>query len=1649
MDTFQAKVIDNTTYSYGFPIEENSSEVLIIRENYLIQMESALEGEAEILFVEGEEDSGKTILNALFAKKYSSSSISVFFNPHNDLDYETGYYCTNFVHQAKQILGEPINDSHLVTLEDYRHFKFPLLKYSKNKKKPIILIIDGLENVLGSHNDFISKLLQAIPFGEKTFKIVLSGDREKYLKYYPKLRKHYSETIRLTGFSSPEIKEYLGETYTSDIDLYGITKGLPGRLKTLKRLLSSGVKKVDEIVSSTDYSHWLEIDCNIIDFSNPQENAIVSLLTLGESAYTKREVVDICEVMPQIVDDFLQKQTILYVNNEQIKFVSNSHKKYLENLLMQNKSKVTEMLIRYYSTLDRKNSLIELPKLYAMSREWEKVIQILDEEYLPKIIERTGSLKLVNESLELGIQASQKMDEHDQLWRYSIQGSIVNELDNFQFWESEIKARISVNNFAGAITLAESAVLNIDRLRLLTLIAKQQKEVQKRVDEELILLIKDLYEITDLSAVGEKIYDIVSDLLYAIPNLAIEIIEKSSGKTSEEGINDWIITKLSIAAIDSDLKEGNKSSAKDTKKLEALQTLNNPMVKKINKAIAFLVGNYSSDKVIEEVTKLSDSEEKLRLLRLWLNNNRRNIEGIEKVIDLSLDQLVAASSSEVVNYDILKELSYQLPFIRNKEVQHRLYLRFIRLEKDVSSIGLTKNKYIYQLNKLHCDIKLGKPEPKRFLDQIVNEINGIKDILIRLEAFTEVHAKLTVVRRPEFTGTYNFIYAKILELAKVLYQETAHQFKVSNQFLHTIGNYNPQLSLKICSLINTQDRRERGRLLSLDAYLENNLKYVKIDILKVIEDSFEVQLSREASYLSILERFAEAKSLHYNVIQDILYFTEKLNDFRNPNKRLYGLILEYKIISKNDTWKKRLGKKLEAKIITTWQEIEAEWEKVDTGFFICTQLSGLNPEFSKIIFDKSEAVKKGSWIDSELVAYTYTLSLKVIIKAYEGLIKAKQHVRKDYDVLEDLIYRIPSEKRKMTLWSELGFLAYILSDDISKDIKNDHILPLLSSIDSKNYELDSLSESLVLLYLHDPQIAEEFIIKTSKLSQNRIYSEVCDFYLTKRSPFEIYENKVQKFKCNFSDIKKAINVAKKLTIDTDLYHNLGQICDAIKDSKKTINPVQQTQLVEDLEILIEEKFPDSKNIKHDGYKILSKLKVGLIKKHVNPKEYWPALIQEVQKIPNISDSLFIESVMLDEIPFNKINDGSQEKAKIFNSIINKLETISVNYEYIQRVIDITESMHNYNPTKWKEVVNKAFSLSGELNGGHEVYNSQRSIIDSMYRLDSRFAKDLMRTLDKNTKNNNIDKLLSDHYKSLEIADKIKNSKEVRDKEIESSKILVKSVVSALRSLNSDMTSPKKIKEITKYLIHGIKLPLHEVFPVYIYYLANCSKKYYESKSDGKLDNIHIQNFREAVNATNLIQLLSHRRKESELSTRKFFIDTEFSSQKLIRGGTREEAINFLRDWLMEQVEDFIIIADPYFEKEDLEILKLLMDSCDKDIMIDILGSKGGYEPEVELEFKNYWKKLSDQIPPFTNVTFCWIPEKNNDTPFHDRWLISKNSGMKLGSSINSLGYNKDTELTILKPTESLNIKEDTLSEYIRSRKREHNNQRIQYKSFNL
>jgi hypothetical protein len=98
-------------------------------------------------------------------------------------------------------------------------------------------------------------------------------------------------------------------------------------------------------------------------------------------------------------------------------------------------------------------------------------------------------------------------------------------------------------------------------------------------------------------------------------------------------------------------------------------------------------------------------------------------------------------------------------------------------------------------------------------------------------------------------------------------------------------------------------------------------------------------------------------------------------------------------------------------------------------------------------------------------------------------------------------------------------------------------------------------------------------------------------------------------------------------------------------------------------------------------------------------------------------------------------------------------------------------------------------------------------------------------------------------------------------------------------------------------------------------------------------------------------------------------------------------------------------------------------------------------------YSREWHKSFDQDPPDTQVVIAGI-RPGGDSPIHDRWWITKDAGLRIGTSFNGLGLAKDTELSSMRRDEVAEC-EVQLDSYLHGSVRSHNGQKIDLVSFPL
>ena len=115
----------------------------------------------------------------------------------------------------------------------------------------------------------------------------------------------------------------------------------------------------------------------------------------------------------------------------------------------------------------------------------------------------------------------------------------------------------------------------------------------------------------------------------------------------------------------------------------------------------------------------------------------------------------------------------------------------------------------------------------------------------------------------------------------------------------------------------------------------------------------------------------------------------------------------------------------------------------------------------------------------------------------------------------------------------------------------------------------------------------------------------------------------------------------------------------------------------------------------------------------------------------------------------------------------------------------------------------------------------------------------------------------------------------------------------------------------------------------------------------------------------------------------------------------------------------------------------------------ILTGKGVPEDEpggIEGAYRSAWSQLSESNPPVTEVAVVRA-RKSKKAPFHDRYILSRGSGLRLGTSINSLGR-RVSEISMFGEDEAVALARSS-QRFLARERREFEGDRLQYQMFEI
>jgi len=441
------------------------------------------------------------------------------------------------------------------------------------------------------------------------------------------------------------------------------------------------------------------------------------------------------------------------------------------------------------------------------------------------------------------------------------------------------------------------------------------------------------------------------------------------------------------------------------------------------------------------------------------------------------------------------------------------------------------------------------------------------------------------------------------------------------------------------------------------------------------------------------------------------------------------------------------------------------------------------------------------------------------------------------------------------------------------------------------------------------------------------------------------------------------------------------------------------------------------------------------------KTKFDKLINDTILIPNLSDKSLVYCFLSEHESLNKT-----KKNELIDTSLQLAKQIPSNYDKFNRVDAVLTSLMENDTNLFKNKIKEFFQEV--ITDKNSAVNTLTNVIDLAQQHDSKLAESLVAILDNDPSRKKLKAPLLQRIENKELRKKAdKDFNKISD--IKSSIEISKYSEDKLAELNSGKLTSKDIKDTLSVLENISKLPLEHSYNCASFFISNAIKKCQGSpKGQLLLNSI----FTATIENTTLIDIISTDSLSKMRSKLTFSNIEESPNNPRISFNNREKAIDYISNWIKNSVENKAYIIDPFFDEDDLEVLKLFKE-LKPEAEVVILTSKGNgtncHENNDDV-YQKKWSSISSESPPITKIEVLWIDTPDKKSPIHDRWWLTGNleNGLSMGTSYNTMGISKESQINILNEG-GLQTVSTIIRDYIENRIALKEGKRIRYSSINI
>jgi hypothetical protein len=1231
--------------------------------------------------------------------------------------------------------------------------------------------------------------------------------------------------------------------------------------------------------------------------------------------------------------------------------------------------------------------------------------------------------------------------------RFSIQRALVAEVDAADLWRSEIEARMSLGEYASALALAQRTTIKEDRFHLLAIVARAQVEAGGIADPELMEQIRLLFDQIDLRALGDRALEIASELVQADPDLAIRIVEEATDTQADANALDRALTTLSMAALDTKANKMTFTNALE----KTTAKIRDPKTQQFFSAASLLYGDCTADEIIAQVGKL-ESKNRLFYLRRWAVKPHLGAD-VEKVLQYALDTLIRNTTDTPTTRE-LRELATSITSIRDLAPIKELVGRFDSLRGSIEHLGTTTDSIRLSLLLALAEVRHDSAAAHHRVVEAYSSLASVKDLSVKAECLAWMVAYLDQIDPDKALELTDHLHGgaedELQRAVNILLETTANQFEATQGVIRALASHKPSISHAIATRLNTRDRRNAALSLIVDVIVRAVPEQIDLALLDSVLNQFSDGEIRDTEFVQIMRSLATLNAATLSrTMPGLLRLVDAIPSITSGEDRCRACCFAFALLEKHGNPEHQsLSSGILHTLEESWDSIDPGWRRINIGFEIVRRLAVPSKTLAAKYLKQVEEAQRAIGFDEGSLAQAYLFCLRLAIRAFGGLLPRKIDTSEDLERLQQLIARVPSTGEAISLWATLALRCFMNGRmELTRDIVAKQVRPLLQELSAGDlwYKWTQVVAAAPALFYAHPTTAWDLIATLPLPQRDAAYTEICEFVLTKHPSSDPYNHiEGAGYALTYEESMDICEILSRMTIDTAIYQPLKNLSESVmaRQNRSQFTSQQRVDIANRLEAIANSKFPDPNSILHHGYKVVTLAHVARLRSAAD--SVWTGLVSDANKIPNTADKAFVLSIVAVSLPAK----ATALRDKLLREALLISDSIPSEVDRISRILDLTEHFADIDMVLAKQCMRVIMDGLAKRSDSDSVHAIQRRLIDLANQIDPDFATSLASSLDDDPARA---QARENFRRQLELHNTKKKLAEHAPVGTVDTKLLANYPQAAwmnLGALNAGRIEPLHGEYLRQHLEAAAQLPLRNAYPVLAWVIQNIVVRV--SNTD-QARSLLTPVFEATIMAAELAARLAIRT-SIHSGTAKLFSNGDRTAlgSFVVNPGERGKALDFIRDWCARNVGDYVKICDPFFGPEDLEILKLVS-GAKAGCRITILTSRKRQQSVSqpwEDTYRAYWRRhVSEQDPPETDVLIVGS-DSRGEPPIHERWFLAGASGLRIGTSLNSLGVTKISEVSELSAVEA-SMRENEVDQYLIHRKRHLGGERLRYASFSL